>query len=781
MRAGLLSRGGRIAVAMLVLLVAAPGAARAQPQPPGTAAPSAEAGGQIEIRGNRRIEPGTIISYMDLPEDRQITGADLNAATRRLYETGLFEDVRIVPRGNRLIVEVSENPSISEIAFEGNDVLEDADLRRIVSAKPRFPFTRAQAESDAQQIIEVYRRSGYYGAEVEPKVIRRDENRIDLVFEIEEGEKTGVNAINFTGNSAFSDSRLKEEIETSESGIFSFIFGSDVYEPDRLELDKSLLRQFYLENGYADFTVLSSTAELAPDRSGFFITFAVDEGEQYRFGTFDVTVNAEGLEAEDFRAAIPADELEGEIYNATRVEEIANELTDLAGEKGFAFVRVQPRAEKDTENRVINITFELAEGPRVFVERIEIEGNTQTLDRVIRREIELVEGDPFDARKIREARREIRGLDYFDKVEIETEEGSAPDRAVLNVSVQDKSTGSLSLGLGFSSSVGPIGSVSVTERNFLGRGQTVKANITAAGDTQVYDLTFREPRLLDRNLSAGMRVFFIQDDRDEESSFKINRLGFSPDVGFPLDRNTDLKLSYTLTRDDIESDDFASPVIQADEGVRVKSAPGYSIVHDRRNDKIEPTGGFLASFEQELAGLGGDARFAKTRARLKGWQGLLGDQLVLSAEIEGGALFSFGEDSQVNDRFFLGSDSFRGFALEGLGPRDQNTDDAVGGNYFTVARFEASFPLGLPEELGIFGGTFVDVGTLWGLDQTRYAARGNAQAVTIDDSPKLRLSAGVLMFLRTPFGPLELSVGLPLIDEEGDEDELFRLSVGTRF
>ncbi len=759
-------------------LAIAPGVA---PQARAQAVPQAgaEAGG-IVIRGNRRIESGTVLSYMALPTDRTVTAEDLNAATRRLFDTGLFRDVQVIPTQQGIVVEVEENPSINQIAFEGNDVVTDEDLNRIISLRPRFPFTPAAAEADAQAIIEVYRRTGRYGAQVTPVIIERPENRVDLVFEIVEGELTGINSIDFTGNRAFSDSRLRDVIETRESGLLSLFFSTDVYDPDRLELDKSLLRTFYLSRGYADYSLLSTTTELAPDRSGFFITFNIEEGPIYQFGEFDVVVTAEGLEADDFLAIIPED-LTGETYDATRVEEIANDLTDLAGEKGFAFVRVSPRADKDTEDRVIDITFELEEGSRVFVERIEIEGNTQTLDRVIRREIELVEGDAFDARKIRRARSQIRGLDYFERVEVEVEEGSAEDRAVLRVQVEEKSTGSVSFGIGFSSSAGPLGSVQVRERNFLGRGQIVNAQVTAAGDTQVYDFSFTEPRFLDRDLAVTARGFFLQDDRDDESSFRLNRAGFEPSVGFPLSDRTRLTLLYDFARDDIDADPDASPAIQVDDGARFKSSIGYRLTYDQRNDPIEPTGGYLASIEQEFAGIGGDAQFARTRGSIKGWQGLLDNQVVASLELEGGALFGFGEDSQVNDRFFIGGASLRGFADEGIGPRDMQTDDSVGGNYFTVARLEVSFPLGLPEELGIFGGAFVDAGTLFGLDRTDFPALGNASAVTIDDSADLRVAAGGLLFIDSPFGPIELSVGVPLIDEDGDEEELFRVNVGTRF
>jgi len=769
---------------LLAFLIALGAASALPPGAPTAAAQTVQSGGDVRdvvVRGNRRIEVETILAYMQLSPDQQITAEDLNAAVRRLFDTGLFRDVRIVPEGGVLIVEVEENPSINQIAFEGNDFLSDEDLRSIVSMRPRFPFTPSVAERDAQSIIEIYRRTGRYGAEVEPVLIERPENRVDVVFEIDEGEMTGINSISFTGNEVFSDSRLRDEIDTTETGILSFLISTDVFDPDRLELDKSLLRQFYLSRGYADFTILSATAELSPDREGFFITFNVDEGEQYTFGEFDVIVNAEGLEREDFLGLVPSEDLTGEVYNADTVEEIANDLTDLAGEQGFAFVRVRPIADKDTENRVIGITFELIEGNRIFIERIDIEGNTLTLDRVIRREIELVEGDAFDARKIRRARREIRALDFFRRVEIDTEEGSADDRAVLTVTVEEKSTGSITFGAGFSSSVGPIGNIAITERNFLGRGQTVRAQVTAAGDTQIYDFTFVEPRFLDRDLAVGLRAFFTQDDRSDESSFELNRGGFEPSVGFPLSERSRLTLTGSFSRDDLQAAPDASPAIQIDDGARLKSSLGYALTYDQRNDPVEPTGGYFAQVSQEFAGLGGDARFVSSRGSVKGWQGFLGDDIVASVELEAGAIFSFTEDTQVNDRFFLGSDSFRGFASEGIGPRDLNTDDAVGGNFFGIARAQVSFPLGLPEELGIFGGLFVDVGSLWGLDRTTFPAINQAPGVTIDDGLQLRAAAGGLLFINSPLGPVEISIGFPVLEEDFDESEIFRLSVGTRF
>lgn len=743
---------------------------------PGSRAAAQQPGGAtVVVRGNRRIEAETILSYMQLPTDRAVTAEDLNAAVRRLFDTGLFQDVRIVPAEDRVVVEVVENPSINRIAFEGNDRLSDEDLQQIVQLRARLPFTASAAEADAQRIIEVYRRIGRYGAEVEPKVIQRAENRVDLVFEISEGSLTEVTSIDFVGNEAFSDRRLRRVIETRESGLLGFLVSTDIYDPDRLELDKELVRQFYLDRGYADITILSATAELAPDRSGFFITFTLEEGEPYSFGTLDVSVSARGLDPEAFRELLP--EIEGETYSAGLVEEIANELTDLAAQQGFAFVQVRPRAQKDSEERVISITFDLVEGSRVFVERIEIEGNSQTLDRVIRREMTLVEGDAFDARKIRESRNRIRGLRYFRTVDIETEEGSTDDRAVLKIKVEEQSTGSLSFGVGFSSSVGPIGNVRLSERNFLGRGQQVNLQATAAGDEQVYDFSFTEPRFLDRDLSVGWSAFFRQQDRDDESSFQADTAGFRPQVGFPLSDDLRLRLNYEFLYDNLDVESTASPAIQVDEGSRVTSSIGYNLFYDRRNDPVEPTGGYLLDFNQQIAGLGGASEFVRSRGRAKTWYALFGDQVVLSLEAEGGALVTFGEDSRITERFSLGGQSFRGFRIDGLGPRDLGSldEDALRGNFFAITRLEASFPIGLPEELGVFGGFFVDAGTLWGLDKTSFPG------TSIDDGADLRVSAGPLLFMDTPLGPLELSLGFPLVKEDFDEKELFRLSVGTRF
>ena len=787
-----------VVLAMLAPIVSVAGIAFA---PQAAQAQSSPREQSVVVRGNRRIESETILAYMNLQQGQTVTAEDLNRAVRRLFDTGLFRDVQIIPGDAQLIVEVVENPSINEIAFEGNDALSDEDLEQIINLRPRLPFTVSAAESDAQRIIEIYRRTGRFGAEVEPVIIERPDNRVDLVFEIIEGDITEVSSIDFIGNQVYSDRRLRGVIETSESGLFSQFLSSDVYDPDRLELDKELLRQYYFERGYADFSVLSATAELSPERDGFFITFTITEGEEYSFGNLDVDVTARGLEAEEFQALIDED-LTGDTYDATEVEKIANSLTELAGQKGFAFVQVRPRPRKNTEERIIDITFEVAEGPRVYIERIEIEGNTQTLDRVIRRNIDLVEGDPFDARKIRQARQKIRGLRFFRRVELESEPGSADDRAILKVKVEEQSTGSLSFGLGFSSSAGPVGNVALTERNFLGRGQTVNAQITAAGDTQVYDFSFVEPRFLDRDLAVGFRAFFISDDQSDESSIDLARIGVSPNVSFPIAENTRLELRYQASRDDVSVARTASPILRADDGARITSGLGFTLTYDGRNDPIEPTSGYTLSAVNDFAGAGGDATYFRSVSKAKFWTSFFGDEVVASLELEVGGIIGFGDDIRFNERFSLGGASLRGFSDSGVGPRDRSVqagtdatlgtaddfivDDSLGGNYRAASRLEVSFPLGLPDELGIFGGIFVDAGTLFGIDGTTSYVNGTPPAptgniVNIDDSALLRVGAGGLLFVDTPFGPLDLSFGFPLVKEDNDETEVFRLQIGTRF
>ncbi len=785
-----LLRAVRMLLATAVLWAAA-GAAAAQ-----TAPGAVQAGArvtEIVVIGNQRIEPVTVASYLALKVGDPITEVALNQSVRQLFDTGLFKDAAVAADGGRLIVQVAENPSINRINFEGNDLITDEQMLSIISSRPRRPFTRAQAEADAQALIDNYRATGRYGAEVEPFIIELPDNRVDLVFEIVEGEVTEVYRIDFVGNTVFSDSRLRGVIDTSESGLLGFLLSADVYDPDRLEFDKQLLRRYYLSQGYADFTVLSAVAELAPDRGGFYITFTVEEGELYTFGETDVRTSDPKLDPEQFRALIP-EGLTGQTYDASLVEDIIKEMIFLAGQQGFAFMDVRPLARRNEAERTIDVGFELVEGPRVYVERIDIEGNDSTLDRVIRRQFDIVEGDAFNARAVERARGKIRALGFFSDVDVKTERGSTDDRAVVKVNVTEQSTGSINFGVGFSSAQGPSGEVSIQEANFLGRGQFARARVRVSGDSQVFDFTFEEPAFLDRDLRAGLNVFYRDEDLNDESSFELTSIGFIPSLTFPVSEPGRLRLFYEISDDNIRDfGDNVSPLIQVDKGSQTTSAVGYRYTHDLRNDPIEPTEGYFLSFQQTFAGLGGGAQYVRSIASAKTWTSFLGDDVVASLEVEGGAIYSFGGDLKVNDRFFLGGDSFRGFAFGGVGPRDRSLganaerrDDALGGNFYAIARAEVSFPIGLPEELGFYGGLFADVGTLWELDNTQALdldpnSASNGLLISVDDSAALRAAVGASIFWDSGFGPLRLNFAVPVKKQSGDDTEFFRLTVGTRF
>ncbi len=755
---------------------------------------SSVAGSQISsimVEGNQRIEPATVLSYMTVSEGASATPAQINASVKALFATGLFKDVRIERRGSALAVMVEENPVVNQIAFEGNDRVPDDTLRSGVQSRERRVFTRAKAEADAEGILESYRRSGRYGASVEPKIIELPQNRVDLVFEIDEGPLTGVDSIRFVGNRAFSDRRLRGEIPTDESSWYNFLSSTDSYDPDRLELDKQVLRQFYLSNGYVDFEVNSAVAELSPDRSGFFLTFTVSEGEQYRFGEIDVVSNAEGVDTEELRGLITA--RQGNTYDVREVEETIREMTFRLGEGGYAFTQIQPVPIKNDEDKTVGITFEINEGERVFVERIDITGNSRTLDRVIRRQFELAEGDAFNALQLRRSRSKIRGLGFFSGVNVTTREGSAPDRIVVETEVQEQSTGQLSFGVGFSTSENVSGEVSIVERNLLGRGQALRVRARVSGRTTLYDLSFTEPSFLDRDLAVGFDLYRRETDNQDTSSFDIVNTGFQPRMSFPLGRYSRLSPRYRISEDEIlDVPDDASPLIEADIGSALTSSLGYEFVYDRRNDVSEPKKGFIFRFEQDLAGLGGDAKYLKTEASIKGYTTIISDEVIGSLELAGGAINAFGGyDLKASDRFYLGGDTLRGFESAGVGPRDQFTDDTLGGNYYGVARAEVTFPLGLPEEYGLAGGIFGDVGTVFGLDNTTYVDTNplgrdrnlinDGNPVTIDDSAAIRAAIGATIFWTSPFGPVRLNFAAPILQEEGDDDEFFRFSAGTRF
>lgn len=779
--------GSGIAVAMLISVFPAqaqqgppaPSAAVSQPQ---EVVESGMLVNGIAVEGNQRVEAETVRSYMTVKEGSKATDKDIDTALKTLFATGLFADVSIRPQNGGLLVTVVENPIINRVAFEGNYRIDDDDLSSETELKPRVVFTRARVQSDLQRIIELYRRKGNFAAAIEPKIIQLPQNRVDLVYEITEGPQTGVASIKFVGNKAYSDSDLRGEIATSESAWWKFLATNDNYDPDRLTFDRELLRRFYLINGYADFRVLSSVAEMAPDGSEFFITFTVEEGELYTFGEIDVQTELERLNTDELRALIPIEA--GDDYDASRIDDAVDALTFAAGVEGYAFSDVRPRVRRDRENRTINITFRIDEGPRVYVERININGNIRTLDRVVRREMRLVEGDAFNRVLLTRSRDRIRSLGLFGNVEVTEEPGSQEDMTIINVDVEEQSTGELSIGAGFSSDSGPIGDIAILERNLLGKGQFLQLRLSLSGDRQQIDLRFTEPYFLGRNLSAGIDLFGTESDFQDESGFDFQRTGAGVRFGFPMSEFSSLQLRTSYVREEIKNvSSVASLSVRSSEGVADSHLIGYGYSLDKRNDPEEPTGGYTFFFDQNLGTPIGDVTYLESELGAAVYYGLSED-FIASLRIDAGYVFGYnGEDVRLNNRFFKGGSSFRGFEPSGIGPRDLVTDDALGANAFAIGSAQLAVPLFLPEELGITGALFTDFGVV-GLNDEEdrlLIINGLIRRTDIRDSLAFRASGGFSLFWESPFGPVRVDFADAFLKEDYDKDQFFRFSAGTRF
>ena len=725
---------------------------------------------EIRVEGTQRVEPETVRSYMLLQPGDPFDSDRIDRSLKSLFATGLFADVALRREGDALIVRVVENPIINRIAFEGNHKLSDQTLDSEVQLKPRVVYTRTKVQSDVKRILDLYRRNGRFAASVDPKVIPLEQNRIDLVFEIDEGPVTGVRSITFVGNRQFSASRLREILQTKESRWYRFFSSDDNYDPDRLTYDRELLRKFYLSEGYADFRVVSAVAELAPARDGFFITFTIEEGERYRFGAIDVTNQIKDVKVGDLKPLVTV--AQGDWYNADQVDKTIAALTDALGNRGYAFVDIQPRIKRNPDKRTIDVTFDIKEGPRVYVERIDITGNVRTLDKVIRREFRLVEGDAFNTSRLQRSEQRIKNLGFFKKTDITTNPGSSPDKTVIAANVEEQSTGEFSVGAGFSTSEGVLGDISIRERNLLGRGQDLRIGTVIAQRQQQVDLSFTEPYFLERNLAAGVDLFEINQDNQLIGQFNQFTVGGSLRMGYQITEPLRQTLKYTLRQDTINNvQSTASRFVQEEAGTRNTSAVGQVLLYDKRDNRLDPSGGYFGQLGVDVAGLGGDVRYVRTLLT-GGYYYSVAPQWVLSLTGEGGYIHGIDDIVRIEDRFFVGGDNLRGFATGGIGPRDTVTNDALGGNIYYVGTVSLGFPVGLPQELGITGRVFSDFGSLFNLDE-----KGD----TIADPHSLRVSAGFGVSWASPLGPIKLDLALPVKRESFDKKQLFRIGFGTRF
>ncbi len=812
----------------------------------------------IEVEGNRRVEVSTIRSYFKPGPGGRLDQGHIDDGLKALIETGLFQDVRIRQSGGRLIVTVVENPVIGRVAFEGNKKVKDEQLTAEIQSKPRGTFSRPVVQADAQRIAEIYRHVGRYDVSVVPEIIEQPNNRVDLIFTITEGSKTGISSIEFVGNRAFSSYRLKDVIKTRESNLLSFLGGSDVYDPDRIEADRDLIRRYYLKKGFADVQVVAALTEYDPQRKGFLVTFKIEEGQQYRVGSVDYQSSIPSL---DGRVLARFSRVNvGSLYNAEALEKSVEEMQIEAARRGFAFAVVHPRGDRNFEAHTVSIVFAIDEGPRTYIERINVRGNTRTRDYVIRREFDISEGDAYNRALVDRAERRLKNLDFFKNVKITTEPGSASDRVVLNVDLEEKSTGDFSVSGGYSTTDGPLAEVSIAERNLLGRGLFGKVAVVYGQFARGVSLSYIEPYLLDYRVALGLDAYYREQLPNTFISYGTKTIGFSPRIGMTLREDLSLQLRYSiydqkitlpinLDNCNMPHDQFGNPLNnglpfnpspafvntfgpmgatdlsgiglfcysdgeaslpvrkELANGAALTSAVGYSLDWNTLDNNKNPTDGLLIDFRQDFAGVGGDVTYLKSAADAKFYTPLVAD-IVGLVHLQGGILTQVGNNQiRMLDHFQMGPNLVRGFAPNGIGPRDINpygTQDALGGTKYWGASFELQYPFWfLPKEIGLKGSVYADAGGLYDYrGPTDWAFTGEVNTpgcipptniknvapspgtclgLQFDPQNVVRTSVGIGLIWQSPFGPLRFDYAVPLTKGPHDVVQQFKFGGGTSF
>ncbi len=737
---------------------------------------------QIRVVGNQRLDAETVKHHLTFKEGQRYDAARADESVKALFATGLFRDARIGLEGGIVIVTVAEAQLINRVVFEGaKDVSSDA-LSKETQLKAGGLFTSARAQGDVQRILGAYRSHGYYAAQVEAKIVELDHNRIDLVFEIREGPETKVAGINFIGNSSFSDAQLRGVVSTSELWLLDFLKPTAIYDPDRVNFDRDLLRRFYLKNGFADMRVISASADADQEKKGFFLTFVIDEGPRYTFGAVDLDVTIASLNAEALRKRVLG--AAGDIYNVEQVEKSVDALTAAAADQGEAFAQVRPRVERDPLTRTISVAYVVERGPRDYIERIDISGNTITNGDVIRREFRIAEGDAYNKVMVERGRLRLLKLGYFQSVKITKERGSAPDRTVLTVAIVEKQTGELAVAAGYSTANGIIGDLTYTERNLMGTGQYLQIQLTGSvSGTEGLTVGWTEPRFLDRNLSFGVDAFIKNNDYTQSSGYTVAgfedfRVGGSLRLGAPITDEFSVGLNYTLMLEDVYNlDPNASLAVKQIQGTAIISSVGYNLIYDTRDNKKKPTRGFYFKSTQDFAGAGGDVDYIRSTADMRAYYPV-SDDIVLAGRAQGGTIMGWnGQSVRVVDAFFKGNETIPGFAAAGLGPRDATTGDALGGTTFYSATTELRFPLPfLPQDLGLSGAIYTAAGSVFGTDAQKFAAayvakNGGTNTLVIMDLSALRSSVGGSIVWDSPIGPLRADYSFVLSKAVGDKTQ----------
>ncbi len=788
-------RAALLATACLLPLLATPvlaqepvRATRAAARNPARAARPARVGAEgtvasVKIVGNQRIEEGTIRSYMLIQPGDPFDPDRIDRSLKTLFATGLFQDVTINREGNGLVVKVVENPIVNRIAFEGNKKLTDENLRGVLQLRARAVFTPQLAQADRLRLIDLYAKRGRYAATVEPKIIRLDQNRVDVVFEVNEGETTLVSRIAIIGNHAFSEDRLREIINSREQAFYRILSTSDQYDPEKINFDKELLRRFYLKNGYADVDIKDAVAELSPDRRAFFVTFTIVEGERYKVGSVKVDSKLRNLPGADL---LPVVEIgTGDTYDGDAVEKTTTALQDAVQNRGYAFVDVKPQIARNKDKKTVDLVFEVTEGPRVYIERIDINGNTRTKDKVIRREFRLAEGDAFNAATVRRSRQRLQDLGYFNGVQVQPSQGSASDKAIITTTVDEKATGELTLGGGYSTDAGALVNVGLRERNLVGTGIDAGINGVLAQKRSQVDLSITDPYFLDRNLVAGFDLFHVQNNNQDISAYNERRTGGALRIGYEFNEHLRQAWTYTLVdRNIYDVQSGASIYVTNQAGGSLLSQIGQTLSLDYRDTRTDPHDGFIIRLGTDFAGIGGTARYFRTKidgtyfVPLERFTGDADWNIAISAG--GGYLAQLGRQEKIIDRFFLGGDNLRGFQSGGAGPHaiGANTKDSIGGRLIYTQSTELRFPLPISADLGLSGRAFVDVGSLSQVTKITDPT-GTITSVTDDSTP--RVGAGVGVSWKTPFGLINIDVAEAVVKRKSDQTQVFRFGFGTRF
>lgn len=723
----------------------------------------------IEVKGLERVELDTVLSYINVPKEKAINQDELDTSLKQLYATGLFTDVIFdVKNDGMLTIKIVENPIVNQRVFDGNDKVSDDMLEKEVSLKAGSIYDRSKVQEDVQRILEVYKRSGRYAVSVEPKIIRRDQNRVDLVYEIDEGPLASITKINFIGNNHYSDSDLQNEIMSKESRWYRIFSSSENYDAEKTNYDKELLRRFYLKRGYADFRVVSAVAELSPDKKSFVLNYVVDEGKRYKISDVKIVSEIGGVNVKPLYEEVDFET--GDWYNDTKIDSTVTAITEELGKKGFAFVDVVPDLRMNTQTGEIAVTFDIREGDRVFVNRINISGNKRTHDEVIRREFRIDEGDAFNVSKIKASRKNVENLNYFSKVDINTVPTDS-NKADIDVNVEEKSTGYFNVGVGYSTVNGALIRTGITENNFRGMGQQLGLDVSVSQRTSEYDLSFTEPYFMGRNLSAGVDLFRTEEDYQDYGSYDTNTTGGRLRLGWKYTDDLSQYLRYTYREDEIDNvDASASKYIKEEEGKTTGSIIGQTIAYDKRDSAINPKEGYYVSFGNDVAGAGGDEKFLKFDTKLYKYY-TIADYYTFKLFANAGYITGYNDDNvRLSNRYNLGGSTLRGFDTAGIGARDTRTGDALGGNWMIYSGAEMSFPIGL-DELGVRGRTFVDMGMLGKPD-------GIGDDVEYSSTP--RVAAGFGFQWQSPMGQIDVDLAFPIVKEDYDETQAFRLNFGTR-